>query len=164
MNAKKLLGNATWISKDGDLDPAKFPIDGTLKQALSSDMGQFRSGLNMLGSMCAHGRDEAGIFLLGLWVACNDDLERRSLIVEALGGVNTKACADLLFAELKRVKSSNTTRRYLAAVIKVLASMPSELVQEGFTSLANDTSFSQKMRAKFKEVIGEGRHFEEDWL
>ncbi len=164
MNAKKLLGNATWISKDGDLDPAKFPIDGTLKQALSSDMGQFRSGLNMLGSMCAHGRDEAGIFLLGLWVACNDDLERRSLIVEALGGVNTKACADLLFAELKRVKSSNTTRRYLAAVNKVLASMPSELVQEGFTSLANDTSFSQKLRAMFKEVIGECRHFEEDWL
>ena len=96
----------------------------------------------MLGSMCADGRDEAGIFLLGLLVACDEDLERRGLIVEALRGVNTKACADLLFAELKRVKISNTMRRYLAVVIKVLASMPSELVQEGFTSLANDTSFS----------------------
>ncbi len=163
MDAKKLFRNAPWITKDGNLDLAKFPIDGTLKQALAADMGQFRSGLTMLGSMNSHGRDEAGIFLLGLWVACNDDLERRGLIAEALQGVNTKACADLLFAELKRVKSSNTTRRYLAVVIKVLASMPSELVQEGFSLLANDTSFSQKMRAKFKG-IAEGRHFEEEWL
>jgi hypothetical protein len=164
MDAKKLLGNVTWISKDGDLDLATFPIDGTLKQALSGDIDKFRSGLNMLGAFHNHGRDEAGVFLLGLLVACNDNLERRGLIVEALQGVDTKACADLLFAELKRVKSSNTTRRYLAVVIKVLEFMPSELVQEGFTSLANDTSFSQKMRTKFKEAIGEGRRFEEDWF
>ena len=163
MDAKKLFGNAPWITEDGNLDPAKFPIDGTLKQALAADMGQFRSGLNMLGSMCAHGRDEAGIFLLGLWVACSDDLERRGLIAEALWGVKTKACADLLFAELKRVKSSNTTRRYLAAIIKVLASMPPNLVQEGFTSLANDTSFSYKMRAKFEEAIVESRCRGEEW-
>jgi hypothetical protein len=163
MDAKKLLGQITWISKDGELDPAKFPIDGTLKQALAADMGQFRSGLNMLGSMCAHGRDEAGIFLLGLWVACDENLERRGLIAEALRGVKTKACTDLLFAELKRVKSSNTTRRYLAGIIRVLTSMPSELVKDGFVALADDKSFSQKMRAKFKEVIGEGRHFEEAW-
>ena len=65
----------------------------------------------MLRSMNSHGRDEAGIFLLGLWVACDEDLERRALIAEALRGVNTKASADQLFAELRRVKSSNTTRR-----------------------------------------------------
>jgi hypothetical protein len=40
-------------------------------------------------------------------------------IVEVMTGIHTKPCADLLFGELKRVKSSNTTRRYLAAVIKV---------------------------------------------
>jgi hypothetical protein len=101
---------------------------------------------------------------VGLLVACDENLDRRSLIVEALQGVNTKACADLLFAELKRVKSSNTTRRYLAAVIKVLASMPTNLVQEGFTLLANDTSFSYKMRTKFEEAIVESRHCEEEWF
>jgi hypothetical protein len=164
MDARKLLGNVPWITKDGNLDLAKFPIDGTLKQALSGDVDEFRSGVNMLRTMHGYGRDEAGIFLLGLLVACNENLERRGLIVEALRGVNTKACADLLFGELRRVRSSNTTRRYLAAVIKVLASMPSELIQEGFTLLANDKSFSQRMRDKFKEVIGEGRHFEEDWF
>ena len=164
MDSKKLFGNVPWITKDGNLDLTKFPIDNILKQALSGDMGAFRSGVNTLRSMHDHGRDEAGIFLLGLLVACNENLERRGLIVEALRGVNTKACADLLFGELKQVKSSNTTRRYLAEVIKVLTSMPSELIQEGFTLLANDKSFSQKMRAKFNEVIGKGRHFEEDWF
>ena len=163
MDAKKLLGNVAWLSKEGSLDLAKFPIDGTLKQALSGDMDQFRSGVNILRAMHDHGRDEAGIFLLGLLVACDENLERRGLIVEALQGMNMKACADLLFGELKRVKSSNTTRRYLAAVIEVLASMPSELVEEGFTALASDQSFSYKMRAKFEEAIIESRHSEEDW-
>ena len=164
MDVKKSLKNVTWISKDGDLDLAQFPIDGTLKQALSGDMHKFRSGLNLLQGMYGSGRDEAGIFLLGLLVACNDDLERRGLIVEALEGVNTKACADLLFAELQRVKSSNTTRRYLATVIKVLTSMPVELIQDGFRVLADDKSFSPKMRAKFEEARGGNRNFEEDWF
>ena len=86
----------------------------------------------MLGSMYGHGRTEAGVFLLGLLVNCDDNWEKRITIVEAMKFIHTKPCADLLFGELKRVKSSNTTRRYLAAVIKVLSSMPSELIEEGF--------------------------------
>ena len=164
MDAKKLLGDVPWITKDGSFDPAKFPIDGILMQALDRNAEAFRSGLNMLRSMRSHGREEAGVFLLGLLVACDDSLERRSLIVEALQGVNTKACANLLFGELKRVKSSNTTRQYLATVIRVLTSMPSEVVEDGFVTLANDKSFSQKMRAKFKAVIEKDRHFDDDWF
>jgi hypothetical protein len=103
--------------------------------------------------MYRHGRQEAGVFLLGLLVTCEDDWERRIRIVEALKGIDTKPCADLLFGELKRVKGSNTTRRYLASVIKVLASMPTDLIRAGFESLAQDKSFSQKMRDKFKAVL-----------
>ena len=51
MDIKKQLGNVPWITKEGFLDPAQFPIDSVLKQALSDDDRQFRSGLNMLGSM-----------------------------------------------------------------------------------------------------------------
>ena len=76
--------------------------------------------------------------------------------------VHTKPCADLLFGELKRVKSSNTTRRYLGEVIKVLSSMPSELTEEGFEALAEDKSFSPKMRDKFRAVL-ENRLFEDLW-
>ncbi|MGO9463063.1 MAG: hypothetical protein ACLQIB_35355 [Isosphaeraceae bacterium] len=162
MNAKKLLGNVPWLTKEGYFDPAQFPIGGALKQALSTDDQQFRSGLSLLQSMYGHGRAEAGVFLLGVFVNCEDNWEKRIRIVEAMTGYNTKPCADLLFAELKRAKSSNTTRRYLAAVIKVLASMPWELVEEGFEALAEDRTFSPKMRDKFRAVLEE-RHFDDDW-
>jgi hypothetical protein len=164
MGSNELLGKVPWITKNGDVDLRKFPIDGVLQQALDRNAEPFRSGVNLLRAMHSHGRQEAGVFLLGLLVACDDNLERRSLIVEALQGVKTKACADLLFRELRRVKSSNTTRRYLATVIRVLASMPSELIQDGFSALADDKSFSQKMRAKFKSVIAESHRLEDEWL
>jgi hypothetical protein len=153
MGLKKLLGSVQWITKEGYFDPAQFPIDGVLKQALSEDDQEFRTGLSMLGSMYGHGRMEAGVFLLGVLVNCEDNWERRIKIVEAMTGIHTKPCADLLFGELKRVKSSNTTRRYLGAVIRTLSSMPTELVEEGFETLAEDRSFSPKMRDKFREVL-----------
>jgi hypothetical protein len=112
--------------------------------------------------MYGHGRAEAGVFLLGLLVNCEDNWEKRIKIVEARKGIDTKPCADLLFAELKRVKSSNTTQRYLMTVIKALSYMPSELVQAGFEALAEDRSFSPKMRDKFRAVL-ENRHFEDYW-
>ena len=152
MDIKKQLGNEPWITKEGFLDPAQFPIDNVLKHALSDDDRVFRSGLNMLGA-CIHGRTEAGVFLLGLLVNCDDNWEKRIKIVEAMKGIDTKPCADLLFSELKRVKSSNTTRRYLGAVIKVLSDMPSELIEDGFQTLAEDRSFSPKMREKFRAVL-----------
>jgi hypothetical protein len=157
VDPENLPGKFPWITKEGFFDPAQFPIDGVLKQALSKDDQQFRSGLNLLRSMFGHGREEAGVFLLGLLVNCEDQWERRITIVEALQGINTKPCADLLFGELRRVKSSNTTRRYLAAIIKVLAAMPTELTEAGFESLARDKSFSQKMRDKFQAVLRQDR-------
>ncbi len=156
MDVSDLLGDVPWITEEG-FDPAQFPIDGVLKQALSENERGFHSGLTMLGSMYSHGREEAAVFLLGLLVACRDDWERRTAIVDALRGVETAACANTLFNELKRVKSSNTTRRYLAAIVKVLASMPLELVRSGFEALADDKSFSYKMRNKFKAVLSERR-------
>ena len=153
MDPKKLSGKFPWITKEGFLHPAQFPIDGVLKQALSDDDEQFRSGLNMLNCMVGYGRMEAGVYLLGVLVVCNDNWERRIRIVEALTGINTKPCADLLFGELKRIKSSNTTRRYLASVIRALTLMPLELIEAGFESLAQDKSFSQKMRDKFKALL-----------
>ncbi len=162
MNAKKLLGNVPWITKEGYFDPGQFPIEVVLKQALSNDDREFRTGLSMLSSMYDHGRMEAGVFLLGVFVSCEDNWEKRTKIVEAMTGINTKPCADILFAELKRVKSSNTTRRYLAAVIKVLASMPLELIEKGFEALTEDKMFSPKMRDKFRAVLEE-RHFDNAW-
>jgi len=52
------------------------------------------------------------------------------------------------------------TTVYLGAVIKVLSSMPSELVEDGFQTLAEDRSFSPKMRDRFRAVL-EKRLFED---
>jgi hypothetical protein len=163
MDLEKLHEKIPWITREGCLDPAKLPIDGVLKQALSDDKQEFRTGLNMLHSMYGHGRTEAGVFLLGVLVNCEDNWEKRIEIVEAMTRIHTKPCADLLFGELKRVKSSNTTRRYLGAVIKVLSSMPSELVEAGFESLADDTSFGSKMRDKFREALARLRFGDEGY-
>ena len=165
MKPEDLIGKVPWLTKDGSLDLAKFPIDTVLTQALDADPGKFRSGVGLLRSMCGHGRREAGIFLRGLLLASEgENLERRAIIVEALRDVPTKPSADLLFAELRRVKSSNTTRRYLATVIKVLASMPAELIQDGFAELGADKSFSQKMRDKFRAVIASADGLGDDWF
>lgn len=91
-----------------------------------------------------------GVFLLGVLINCEDNWEKRIKIVEVMTDIHTKHCADLLFGEMKRVKSSNATRRYLAAVINALSSMPSELIAEGFETLAVDRSFSPKMRDNFR--------------
>jgi hypothetical protein len=108
--------------------------------------------------MYSHERHEAGVLLVGLRVAGDGDaLRGRETMGETLADVRTQPCADLLFGELRRVKSSNTTRGYLATVIKALKSMPLELIEDGFTELAADKSFSQKMRAKFRDILIEAR-------
>jgi hypothetical protein len=159
---KKLLGDVPWITKNGNLDLTRFPIDNILKQALSEDEQEFKTGLSVLSSMCGYGRTEAGVFLMGVLLNCDDNWEKRITIVEAMRSIHTKPCADLLFNELKRIKSSNTTRRYLATVIKVLSSMPSELTEESFEALAEDRSFSPKMRDKFRAVL-EQRFLDDNW-
>jgi hypothetical protein len=77
MDPKKLLSNVPWITKEGYFDPAQFPIESVLKQAFSDDDQEFRTGLNMLRSMYGHGRTEAGVFLLGVLVNCDDSWEKR---------------------------------------------------------------------------------------
>jgi len=67
--------NVPWITKEGYFDPSKFPIDGVLKQALSKDFGQFHSGCSRLQTMHQHGREEAGIYLLGLLRHYQNDIE-----------------------------------------------------------------------------------------
>jgi hypothetical protein len=68
--------------------------------------------------------------------------------------VNSQACADALFDELRRLKASNATRRYLDQVIRALVRFPSEMVEAGFQALAADRSFSYRMRAKFARALG----------
>ena len=142
-----------WITSEGTLDLVRFPIDSILKQTLSPDFDQFRSGCMLLRSMAHGGRAEAGVYLVGLMHYYRHDLRRLDIIAEQLAYFHHVSSADALLAELRRVKSSNTTRRYLDRVVRSLIHFPGELVRAGLVELACDTSFSMKMRSKFSDAL-----------
>jgi hypothetical protein len=149
------INKAPWLTKDGYFDVTKFPIDGTLAQIQQGDDESFRGALSILQSMQLHGRQEAGIFLMGFLMNLPDDWEKRMEAVKALKGFHTVGCANLLFGEVKRVKSDNTTRRYLNTVLEALADMPLHLIESGFEELIADKRFSHRLKKKFESILEE---------
>jgi hypothetical protein len=111
----------------------------------------------MLGTMAVHGRTEALVHLRGLMRWYRDDLRCLSIVVEnllvaarELKPEKAGLVADVLVGELRRVKSSNTTRGYLGTVLDRLTRLPPEIALPRLAVLAADRSFSHKMRTKFK--------------
>ncbi len=149
------MPNVPWLTKDGYLDLNKLPIDSVLTQAVGDNEEQFRSACRVLASMVSAGRTEAGVFLYGLLRFCGDNRVKKESVVEALGTVRTHQSADLLFEELKKTESSNSTRGYLNAVLKALRRMPLELVRDGFENLLCDSKWSYRMKRKFEDVLAE---------
>lgn len=147
--------NVPWVTKDGFLDLAKYPIDSVLKQSISEKRQDFRSGCRLLASMYVAGRFETAIFLFGLLIHNGNDIVRKEEIVEALGHIKTKETADLLFRELRLTVSSNTTRVYINRVLENLKLFPLELIRDGFEDLMNDRKWSYRMKKKFKEILEE---------
>lgn len=147
------LVDVPWLTAQGTLDLTKFPIDPLLRQALAPDQASYRSACTLLGSMCAAGRTEAGVHLLGLLQFYRDDLERLTVAVDNLGHFRVPESVLALVNELQRVSSSNSTRRYLASVLRALSSFPPDLVRKPLRTLAEDESFSVKMRQKFNAIL-----------
>lgn len=140
------------ITDDGFCDLARFPIDSVPKKALSDDRREFHSAVSLLRSMYNDDRKEAGVFLIGLLLTCGDNWEKRRAIATALYDVQNEVCVNVLFGELKRVKNTNSTRRYLNEVIDVLSCMPPPLVLPGLEELVADKTLSPRMRAKAESV------------
>jgi len=159
MNKDKLKQlNVPWITSDGYFDVTKFPIDSVLKQTLSNNIDEFRSGCSLLSSMSSRNRFEANIYLIGLLEYFSEDIDRLIIIVESFKFMKNKKCAEVLFKELKRVKSSNTTRRYLNTVLQSLSYFPLEIIEEGFNELIKDNQFTYRMKTKFKEILQNKRY------
>jgi hypothetical protein len=149
MNGNSNVGFPRWITAEGTIDLAKLPIDGILREAIDPEFERFRSACVLLGSMASAGRLEAGLYLIGLLACYASDLQKLEVIAEQLGHFPHESSANALLAEIRRVRSSNTTRRYLGRVLQSLSVLPLHLVKSGLEVLAEDTSFSSKMRAKF---------------
>ena len=146
------LANVPWITAEGTLDCSEFPIDVPIRQCLDPSSEEFGHGCRFLGSMVSAGRVDAGIFLLGLLRYYEEDLTAVTIVVESLAVFQDPRCATALFGELRRVPSSNKTRRYLDTVITSLTRLPADMVQERFSALSRETAFSYKMRAKFRDA------------
>jgi hypothetical protein len=149
---------------DGALDMAKIPLEYNYKTALGPDREEALNSLRVIAAATSHGRPEASVFLMGFLVNLPlDNWEMRIETVEALRDSETERCAALLFSELRRVKSSNTTRRYINTIIKVLARFPARLTRGEFDALADDRSFSPKLRQKFRLAAGRIIDRDSDW-
>jgi hypothetical protein len=125
-----------WLTDQG-IDMTKVPLEHNFKTAVGSDPKQARNSNLVLGCASSYRRLEAAVFLMGLLAFLReDDLETRIVVVENLGTTHSECCARVLFSELRRVKSSNATRRYVNAIIRVLERFPTALVQSEFEALA----------------------------
>ena len=134
-------------------DPENCPIDPVLKLALSDDPQEYKWALPLLRNMAEFKREEAAVFLIGLLMTCGDHWEKRMAIVEMLHAVETDACVDVLLGELRRVKSTNSTRRYLQEVIDALSCLPSKLVRSKLEALAEDVSLTPWVRARLQVAL-----------
>ncbi len=134
-------------------DPENCSIDPVVKLALSDDPQTYDSALRLLRNMAEFKRDEAAVFLVGLFMTCGDDWEKRSVIVRYLHAVETEACVDVLLGELRRVRSTNTTRPYLLEVVRTLSGMPPKLVRAKLQALAKDQSFTPWVRTMIEAAL-----------
>ncbi|MCD4695257.1 MAG: hypothetical protein K8S16_03365 [Bacteroidales bacterium] len=147
--------NIPWLTEEGYFDYSKYPIEHPAKDSLSNDKQKFRNACRLLGSMANEGRKDAAIFLFGLIYYYNDDIKRLEIIVENFKYFETKECVNFLFSEIKRVKSSNTTRKYINTIIDTLLYFPSDLVLEKFIEFSKNQKFTYRMRNKFLAVVEE---------
>jgi len=147
-----------WITKDGCFDITRYPVDSLLSQSLSSDEEAIRSACILLSSQYSAGRRESAICLYGLFIFHGNNRKIKECIIEAMGDIGTAAAASLLFDELNRTKSSNSTRAYIDLILTSLSRFPLELVEDNFNALIADDQWSHRMKRKFQEVLLEIRH------
>ena len=143
---------APWFTEQG-LDLSRFPIDSVLRQALSPNEEQFRTGCNLLKSMSHGGRVEAGVFLLGLLRQYPENYARLTLIAEALAFFPSVATVNALASELRRVKGSSATRGYLRQVLATLERFPAQLVEEKIQELSSDPRVGTRFRQHLQSMM-----------
>lgn len=151
INHKISCTDVQWLTEHG-IDMSRVPIDSILRQALSSDDEQFRTGCTLLNSMSHLGRAEAGVFLLGLLLHYSDDYARLTAIAEALASFPAVATVDALASELRRVKGSSATRGYLRRIIDTLERFPAQLVDEKIVELAFDPQVGARFRQRLRAI------------
>lgn len=143
--------DAPWWTPQG-IDLSRLPIDSILRQALSPNEEEFRTGCVLLKSMSHGGRVEAGVFLIGLLGQYPGDYPRLTLIAEALASFPVPATVGALAAELRRVKGSSATRGYLRRIVDTLEQFPAQLADEQIRELSSDPRVGPRFRRRLRAL------------
>ena len=146
-------GKQPWMTKDGYIDLSKIPIDSVLRRTVIKDDNEFKDACSVLRAMYHAGREDAGIYLYGLFIHNHGNMARKEIVIKALSDVQTKESAIMLFKELNDIKSNNVTRGYINEILKCLSRYPIDIISEGFEELLKDKKWSYRMKNKFKEII-----------
>jgi len=141
------------MTKDGCIDLSKILIDSVLRRTVIKDDKEFRDACSVLRAVYHAGREDAGIYLYGLFIHNHENMARKEIIVNALTDVQTKESAYMLFKELTDIDSNNKTRGYINEILKCLSRYPIDLISDGFEALLKDRKWSYRMKNKFKEII-----------
>ena len=134
---------------------ARIRLDELFQQAMSSNLEEARGAFRTLEALCAMGRVEAKPFLVGLLLLAGDDWRRREELVRVMGRFTEPGLIHFLCNELRRVKNSNSTRRYLGAILDVLERMPAEAVEGELEALLEWEGLSRKIRARVERILWE---------
>jgi hypothetical protein len=134
-------------------DPENCPLDPAAKVALSDDPQTYKWALLLLRNMAEFGRQDAGVFLIGLLMTCGAKWKKRMAVVGMLHAVETDACVDLLIGELRTVRSVNSTRPYLQEVIDALSCLPANLVRRKLQALAEDVALTPWVRTRIQAAM-----------
>lgn len=151
INPTRSVAVAPWLTEQG-IDLSQFPIDSVLRQALSINDEQFRTGCSLLKSMSHVGRVEAVVFLLGLLRQYSEDYARLTLIAEALASFPVVATVDALASELRRVKGCSSTRGYLRRIIDTLEQFPAQIAEERIWELSSDPRVGTRFRHRLRSI------------
>lgn len=137
----------------GTIDLKNIPIDAALHKIMDDDDRELRGRCGVLVAMYDAGKKEAAIFLYGLMAQNYGNMARKEIIVKALGNIETRECANILFKELQDIDSNNSTRGYIDTILKSIGRLPHNMVSERIKSLLNDKKWTYKMKAKFEEIL-----------
>ncbi len=136
---------------------AQIRLDALFRKALSPDLDEARDAFRTLRALGDMGRTEAIPFLVGLLVLAGDDWKRREELVRRLKWVDDPGFIRFLCDELLRVKNSNSTRRYLGAILDVLENMPAEAVEGELERVLEWRELSRKIRARVERILWDMR-------
>ena len=90
---------------------------------------------------------------MGCLLYLEDDWERRIIVVEALRGFDTPACARLFLDELRRVRGDNRTRRYLRAILDAMSTLSPKHVVPGLEELLADKVLGPRISTRAQELL-----------